>query len=637
MRYKPLALRVLSTAAMLSIVASCAAPAFAATYDLNKGDVSVSAESDGKQYVSQWTNDEHTHYAQNDKGEDIKHLEDNNVTLTSKGEETKNTITVSAEKDQEAKVTLDNVNIDTRDGDTPDAEGNAAMVVKGAGDVTLELDGNNVLTSGLYNAGLQKNDSDSTGTLTIQDGNDKAGSLTATGGMGGAGIGGSLVSSDHYNNGTENITITGGKITATGGQTAAGIGGSYTLPYGDSKKDVKNITITGGELTVTGGTDAAGIGGGYNSEGDVTGIHISGTKNTTITGGKIAAAIGGGSFTDAQAGNSHLAGTVSDIKISDADLTAIAGPSGVAIGTGHGHYVGDDFVSITGNSHVTVQKNESIRDESSGLITYVYGDSAWIGIGGGCKLQSNTPIQSEEKVIDFPCLVPGSLTYKDKDGTIDHVFTGKGHPWDDGVVTTPASCFTDGVMTYTCTKCGVVKTEMIPAKGAHTWGEWETVKEATTTETGLRQRVCSVCGAVEQEEIPMLTPAVPTTPTTPAAPTAPAAPTVPAAENTSAPELRVLAPDSIPQTFTVKQSGTVRTYESPYNSGTLTGTMETLEYLQEQGAQTIVFTTNQRTSSFQISELLALVNEGDVFYLNHMDANEPTLLVVANDHSELLG
>lgn len=132
------------------------------------------------------------------------------------------------------------------------------------------------------------------------------------------------------------------------------------------------------------------------------------------------------------------------------------------------------------------------------------------------------------------------------------------------------------------------------------------MKEATTTETGLRQRVCSVCGAVEQEEIPMLTPAVPTAP---AAPTTPAAPTVPAAENTSAPELRVLAPDSIPQTFTVTQSGTVRTYESPYNSGTLTGTMETLEYLQEQGAQTIVFTTNQRTSSFQISDLLALVNE----------------------------
>lgn len=98
-------------------------------------------------------------------------------------------------------------------------------------------------------------------------------------------------------------------------------------------------------------------------------------------------------------------------------------------------------------------------------------------------------------------------------------------------------------MTYTCTKCGVVKTEVIPAKGAHTWGEWETVKEATTTETGLRQRVCSVCGAVEQEEIPMLTPAVPTAP---AAPTTPAAPRFRSREHLC-PGLRVLAPDSIPR------------------------------------------------------------------------------------------
>ena len=596
MRYKPLALRVLSTAAMLSIVASCAAPAFAATYDLNKGDVSVSAESDGKQYVSQWTNDEHTHYAQNDKGEDIHHLKDDTVTLTSKGKETKNTITVSAENDQEAKVTLDNVNIDTReDKSDPYTGGDAAMVVKGAGDVTLELDGNNVLTSGLRNAGLQKNDSDSTGTLTIQDSNNTEGALTANGGLQAAGIGGSL-SEDGLAHGTTNITITGGNITANGGMYAAGIGS------------------------------------GYNSIGDVSGIHISGIKNSTITGGTLAAAIGGGIYQDPNTADSHKAGTVSDIKITDSDITIVAGGSGTGIGTGYGHNISKDSVTIAGNSHIVIQQSQNFQ------VTYPNG--TYIGIGSDINRNPGAnyaPWNGIEFEPDFPCLVPGSLTYKDKDGTVVKAITGKGHPWDDGVVTTPASCFTDGVMTYTCTKCGVVKTEVIPAKGAHTWGEWETVKEATTTETGLRQRVCSVCGAVEQEEIPMLTPAVPTTPTTPAAPTAPAAPTVPAAENTSAPELRVLAPDSIPQTFTVKQSGTVRTYESPYNSGTLTGTMETLEYLQEQGAQTIVFTTNQRTSSFQISELLALVNEGDVFYLNHMDANEPTLLVVANDHSELLG
>lgn len=632
MRYKPLALRVLSTAAMLSIVASCAAPAFAATYDLNNGDVSVSAESDGKQYVSQWTNDKHTQYAHNDKGEDINHLEDNNVTLTSKGEETKNTITVSAEKNQEAKVTLDDANIDTReDKSDPYTGGDAAMVVKGAGDVTLELDGNNVLTSGLRNAGLQKNDSDSTGTLTIQDSNNTEGVLTANGGLQAAGIGGSL-SEDGLAHGTTNITITGGNITANGGMYAAGIGSSHTYPTNEVKNNVSDITITGGSINATGGAGGAGIGSGYNSIGDVSGIHISGIKNSTITGGTLAAAIGGGIYQDPNTADSHKAGTVSDIKITDSDITIVAGGSGTGIGTGYGHNISKDSVTIAGNSHIVIQQSQNFQ------VTYPNG--TYIGIGSDINRNPGAnyaPWNGIEFEPDFPCLVPGSLTYKDKDGTVVKAITGKGHPWDDGVVTTPASCFTDGVMTYTCTKCGVVKTEVIPAKGAHTWGEWETVKEATTTEAGLRQRVCSVCGAVEQEEIPMLTPAVPTTPTTPAAPTAPAAPTVPAAENTSAPELRVLAPDSIPQTFTVKQSGTVRTYESPYNSGTLTGTMETLEYLQEQGAQTIVFTTNQRTSSFQISELLALVNEGDVFYLNHMDANEPTLLVVANDHSELLG
>lgn len=79
-----------------------------------------------------------------------------------------------------------------------------------------------------------------------------------------------------------------------------------------------------------------------------------------------------------------------------------------------------------------------------------------------------------------------------------------------------------------------------------------------------------------------------------------------------------------------------RLTDAVLSSGTLTGTMETLEYLQAHGAQTIVFTTSQRTSSFQISDLLALADEGDVFYLTHTEANEPTLLVVTSDHTDLL-
>lgn len=608
MRYKPLALRVLSTAAMLSIVASCAAPAFAATYDLNKGDVSVSAESDGKQYVSQWTNDEHTHYAQNDKGEDINHLEDNNVTLTSKGEETKNTITVSAKKDQEAKVTLDNVNIDTRE-DKSDVwtGGDAAVSIQGEGNVAVELNGSNKLQSGNGHAGLEKNTSDSTGTLTIQDKDDNAGSLSATGGTYGAGIGGGIgaVSEDHYTTGTSNISITGGDISATGGAFGAGIGGGgggATVIIGEDNEEidenVSGIHVSGGTLTALGTEGGAGIGGGSYNHGDVSDIHISGVKNATIEGSYFAASIGNGApAVDWHPEAAHY-GTVSDITISDSNVTLNVSNGGVGIGSNYKSTLKGDTISITGTSDVTVQQQnrfQTIKD------TYHVNSTNFIGSASFYDVNTEgegVDLPGHETEVTAPC--EGKITYVNEDGSIDKTISGHGH----------------------------------------TWGEWETVKEATTTETGLRQRVCSVCGAVEQEEIPMLTPAVPTTPTTPttpAAPTAPAAPTVPAAENTSAPELRVLAPDSIPQTFTVKQSGTVRTYESPYNSGTLTGTMETLEYLQEQGAQTIVFTTNQRTSSFQISELLALVNEGDVFYLNHMDANEPTLLVVANDHSELLG
>ena len=559
MRYKPLALRVLSTAAMLSIVASCAAPAFAATYDLNNGDVSVSAESDGKQYVSQWTNDEHTQYAHNDKGEDINHLEDNNVTLTSKGEETKNTITVSAEKNQEAKVTLDNVNIDTRE-DKSDVwtDGDAAVSIQGEGNVAVELNGSNKIQSGNGHAGLEKNTSDSTGTLTIQDKDDNAGSLSATGGAYGAGIGGG--------------------------------GGGATVIIGESDEEfnenVSGIHVSGGTLTALGTDGGAGIGGGGYNHGDVSDIHISGVKNATIEGSYFAASIGNGAPAVEWHPDVAHYGTVSDITISDSNVTLNVSNGGVGIGSNYKSTLKGDTISITGTSDVTVQQQnrfQTIKDTYHVNSTNFIGSASFYGVnteGEGVDLPGH------ETEVTAPC--EGKITYVNEDGSIDKTISGHGH----------------------------------------TWGEWETVKEATTTETGLRQRVCSVCGKVEQEEIPMLTPAVPT---------APAAPTVPAAENTSAPELRVLAPDSIPQTFTVKQSGTVRTYESPYNSGTLTGTMETLEYLQEQGAQTIVFTTNQRTSSFQISELLALVNEGDVFYLNHMDANEPTLLVVANDHSELLG
>ena len=184
-------------------------------------------------------------------------------------------------------LTLKDVKIDVSDtGDVnhygPDQRGKAALSVQGSGDVEIELDGKNELKSGAHRAGLDKNTFDSTGTLTLKDDNKEAGSLKATGGVnGGAGIGGS------FEEGTKNITITGGTVNAAGDWGGAGIGGG-------SNGSGKNITINGGTVTAKGGELGAGIGGGGGG-----GFYGNG-ENITITGGTVTASgcagagIGGG-------------------------------------------------------------------------------------------------------------------------------------------------------------------------------------------------------------------------------------------------------------------------------------------------------------------------------------------------------
>ena len=113
---------------------------------------------------------------------------------------------------------------------------------------------------------------------------------------------------------------------------------------------------------------------------------------------------------------------------------------------------------------------------------------------------------------------------------------------------------------------------------------------------------------------------------------------LPADENADGLELTVVVPgrELHHLMFTVAQKGSTRTYTSKYDNATLTGTMETLEYLREQGAETIEFVTNGRVSRFAIDDLLALCGEGDVFYLCHTADAEPTLLVIESDHTDLL-
>lgn len=303
MKCKKLALRVLSTAAVLSIVSSIAAPAFADVYDLTKGGISVGFKNN-QQTVTQTDGD--GRYVSDDKGE-IKDRLDNDVVITTKDAETSevkttdNTVTINSNEGQTTEVTLKDATINVSRQDK------AAMSVSGNGDTTIKLEGNNTLISGGSHAGLEKEtirtDEDGNkqndGTLTITA-KDNSQSLTAQGGTkdwgtGGAGIG----SAGNWNNEkVSNIEISGGKITANGGFFAAGIGGG-SGHSGD-------VTIKGGDVTATGGAFAAGIGGG-----------TSGGADVTITNGTVNAK--GGSV---GIGAAPGAGKGSTVSISGGDITA---------------------------------------------------------------------------------------------------------------------------------------------------------------------------------------------------------------------------------------------------------------------------------------------------------------------------
>ena len=204
-------------------------------------------------------------------------------------------------------MTLGGVNIDAS------SRGNntAGICTTGDGNVTIELDGNNSVKSAVYAAGLQKENG---GNLTIKDGNTPAGRLEATGGIGGAGIGGGAKES------ASNITITGGEIIATGGNGSAGIGGGsdsgpnsasgilisggkVTATGGDfggagigggNWSSASDITITGGEVAAKGGTNGAGIGGGWNGSGGNLSVSISGDAQVKVQGGNSDHAAGAG-------------------------------------------------------------------------------------------------------------------------------------------------------------------------------------------------------------------------------------------------------------------------------------------------------------------------------------------------------
>lgn len=384
---KQLALRVLSTAALVAMVSSIATAAFAAEYNVKDGSVDILAEG-GKQYITQWKDESKSTYVTDDKGE-IKKRQDDDITLTTKNkdtgetETTSNTVTITAEKDNTANVTLQDVNIQKDEWDNK----SAAMTIKGEGDTEIELNGDNTLISGHYHAGLEKADDVSHGSLTIKDdlNNDNrtekekdesgystggdTGTLIAAGGYDGAGIGGRKKKDGEESDAcasTSDITITGGQIKAGSlietkeeyhqpEYSGAGIGGA--TGHGNAT----NITITGNaDVSAAGGYYAAGIGGG--DDGNATNITISGNAKVAATGSNSGGAgIGGGDD-----------GVGKNIRITDhADVTAYGGNQGAGIGGGP--YRGGS-VEISGNAKVFAKGANCGAGIGSGYSCSCWGD-----------------------------------------------------------------------------------------------------------------------------------------------------------------------------------------------------------------------------------------------------------------------
>ena len=633
--------------AALALLLACSLPvtALAAEYDLAEGSVTVIATESGQTV---------TH------GSNAAVPDDAPVIIQSDSETpTANTVTIKAEENAAANVTLDGVNIDTR------GTLNAAVEIQGEGDVVIELDGSNTVQSGSSHAGVEKNtiaptDTDpgsGNGNLTITDENETHGSLKATGGHGGSGIGGADYSGD-----SSNITISGSaEVTAQGGRMGAGIGGSWS-------GDGSNITITGNaKVTATGGDYAAGIGGGEDSDG--SNITISGSAEVIATGGDFAAGIGGGAWLGdgsyitiegnakvTAKGGDYAAGIGggenrdgSNITISgSAEVTATGGSMGAGIGGG----------ACGSGSNITVSEDAQVKAQG-GVETNNPATGA--AIGDGAQYHSDIPGREETPNTDalnegwiaayapgtenMDTAIPNNLTYKDASGTVktanqniaiedaqSATCTQDGHKAgfsvDGGLVAvtipatghsfttyTPdpdnlATCTTAGTKTATCENCTATSTVTDPAKG-HSFTNYISNPDATYDHDGTKTATCDFCDATDT--IPD-----------------PGSKLVRAA----APLYRVVDQDGKALACKAEQKDGVLTVTAEADFAALTGTLGGVRTLQARGVDTIVFVTNGAVSTFALSDLLA--QDGDGYTLTHDGAAVTFTMTDGADVSKIL-
>ena len=453
-----------------------------------------------------------------------------------------NTITlINNFADTVLNLTLKDVKIDVSDTGSYWVEGKAALSVQGKGNVEIELDGNNELKSGVQRAGLEKNTSTSTGTLTLKDDKEAgSGSLKATGGKYGAGIGGG-----NYGSG-ENITITGGRVNATGGWGSAGIGGGN---YGRGNYGSgKNITIKGGTVTAKGGDCGAGIGGGNGGIGENIKI-TDGTVNAT--GGWGGAGIGGGNGGYGGYGNGK------NITITDGTVTATGGIHGAGIGGGDSG-IGED-ITITG-----------------GTVNADGGDNG-AGIGGGATGSgSNVTVSGAAQVT---------------------ATTGK----SDGYYGAGATIGNGGNMTD----------DGQPVDGEEIQADIRGVTTGYIHHIIYEQDGTTIKREWWEPERPQPNPESPQP--TPEDPNAPAGESNEVSLGTPGLHVETLEGDLLP--FDAQQQGSTLRVTSNTLAARLHGTRQALEALQEQGVEQIQFVTTLKTTTLSVEDLLA--EGGSWFALEH--------------------
>ena len=609
-----------------------------------------------------------------------------NLTITDETSDTGETITAKDETDTSGSLRAEGGEV-----------GRAAAIGGNSGQATdnITIEGYATVkanTLGHNGAGIGGGNGAKGSNITIQG----HANVTANGGWSGAGIGGGSQGNDGGGD-AENIIIQDyAKVTATAYDGAAiGSGSAQYSVWGDQEKSgvAKNIVIRGHAI-VNAKNDGSGAaigaaGDGKDASAEVT-IGTEGataaTEDVRITAiGHYGSAIGNGAKdtkvtiqghvtiqTASDDSNSVIGSSRGNVEVNIKDNASIdtatrAGTADIAGGCdiGGGNLPGREVVvNIDGGKHgkVKIGENHAILGSIYGAISgtkvnigdnvllkmlqsgwstdakYINVNGAEAEVGtrdnpgaGGLVIGDNTELwyinngdelqkivhgknlckkSPKQNITQQPtCTEPGSADctcdYEHTNGaarpSCNRTWTDKvpalGHDWDDWQVTTPATCTKEGVETRYCKHDhSHVETRPIPATGHH----WVDNGDGTHT--------CTKCGATE---------ALPS-------------------DTNSALELRVVDAEGMNEPFTVSQNGTLRTYTGAYDTATLTGDLDTLRYLQEHGAQTIQFVTNGQTSSFVINDLLAQGSGSEVFYLTHRGAEEPTLLLVEADHSDLV-